>query len=170
MPDAINIEEQRQRLTSKAEELFNAVNAIPAETRGDTKQRTGITVLVRQIQTRNMIQFGIHFPSEATKFFVVEKAVRSELFREATSGHSANDDALRFEGSITFTTNDGIAYQVSTSGMLAPEDTGISVALMAEFLQIEVSEVIANITHHEHGILPDYFSDKGHYMQPIIGY
>jgi len=170
MAIVINIEDQRKQLILEAEKLYNAVKAIPANERGDRKIRTGISVLVRQVGTRNFILFGVCFPPEATNFFVVEKAVRSEIFYEVTSQSSENEEILRFSGSVTFTTEDKTLYQVSISGMQPHEDAGMSVALMAKFLQIEVSKVITNITKNLGGVLPDYFNDKKHYMQPIIGY
>ncbi len=61
-----------------AENLFDDLIALPKDIRPDDKERTGVKILIREIGTRNIIFESIGKPSEASQFFAIEKAVRSE--------------------------------------------------------------------------------------------
>lgn len=165
----INLLEMRDSLISSANRLFEEIMKVPQEIREDSKQRTGIMVLVKEARTRNLILFKVHEPSEAAQFFVVEKAVRSAVLRQPTSQNSEDEDCFEFAGSITVTPEVGIHYQVSVSGAQTHEDVAIAVALMAEVLDWKVSSVLFNIKA-KGGLLPSFFQNYSHYLQPIIGY
>jgi hypothetical protein len=78
-----------------------------------------------------------------------------------------------YAGSITVTPEIGVHYQVSTSGMKAPEDVAISVRIMAELLDWRVLDVLNNI-NSKGGVLPEFFTNQDyyakHYLKPIIGF
>lgn len=168
----IDLESKREKLTSLAYELFEKIQEVPAEVRGDDKLRTGIMVLVKRANSRNPMMIKIHQPSDAAQFFVVEQAVRSAMLRQPTSQNSEDEDSNKYAGSITVTPEVGVHYQVSTSGLQSSEDVAISVRIMAELLDWRVLDVLSNI-HSKDGALPEFFTNQDHYakhyLNPIIG-
>ena len=73
-----NLAERKEELTALAEELFKKIIALPKEVRGDMKERTGICVLFWVPRSRNLMIIEIGKPSEAARFFAIEKAVRMD--------------------------------------------------------------------------------------------
>lgn len=82
---------------------FNEIMKLPDDIRNDTKERTGISVYIRQPGTnkRNSIHFSVRQPSQDAQDFAVEKAVRFYVLGHFSSQNSADERKLHFPGSLT---------------------------------------------------------------------
>src|SRR6056297_2452844 len=100
----IDLNEKRQDIIAVATELFEKFVNMPKNVRPDNKERTGIQVLVWQPGTRNFLMVSVGEPSEAARFFAVEKAVRSLQNGDVSSGNSADPDIMQFSGSVSIFT------------------------------------------------------------------
>ena len=71
----IDLSVRRQEITDVATEMFQKFINLPKDVRPDDKERSGIQVLVWQPGTRNLVLTSVKEPSEAARFFAIEKAV-----------------------------------------------------------------------------------------------
>ena len=164
----IDLNEKRQDIIAVAAELFEKFINMPKDARPDDKERTGIQVLVWQPGTRNLVMVSTGEPSEAARFFAVEKAVRSLQCGDVSSGNSADPDAMQFSGSVsifpsTFSSidiKDEITLTASVSGLKAEEDVAISIAILAKIIGVSFLDVCESIEFND-GDLPEWFYDEG---------
>ncbi len=163
----LDLQANKARLENIARGFYDSVTQLPQETRPDENQRTGITVVMREIGTRNLFFTKIYEPSEASQFFVSEKMVRSATFGHAASKNSEDPADLQFEGSITYVTEDGRIFQASISGLQAPEDAFGAIVLMSNFIGVSFDDVVKNIEEHG-GKLSDCITQKDHYLHSTI--
>jgi len=161
----MNILEKKAVLYNTAKELFFRLLVLPNESRYATKEITGMTVLVREIGTRNLVYFTIGQPSEASKFFVSEKATRSEILGDYASQNSEDPDNLKFAGSITFDVH-GKKYQASCSGLKPTEDVFVSITLLSVLFITKTEALIGHLTH-KGAKLPDFESTELSYLKKI---
>jgi hypothetical protein len=161
----IDLNEKRQDIIAVATELFEKFVSMPWDVRSDNKERTGIQVLVWEPGTRNLVMVSIKEPSEAARFFAVEKAVRSIQYGHMSSENSADPDIMQFPGSVSIFPNNfsGIDEEegtltASVSGLKAEEDVAISVAILAKIVKSPFYLVCEKIIQHD-GALPDWFCD-----------
>ncbi len=158
----MNLLEKKEFLFQTASLLFKKITSLPQDIRPDIKERTGIAVLVREIGTANIVYFTIENPSDAAKFFVSEKAIRSEILEDYASQNSENPDKLKFAGSITIEI-DGKKFQFSCSGLKANEDVFIDITL-ACFLFGLKANVCINMVKDKGGKMPDFYSEELNYL------
>lgn len=163
------LEAHRTPITFLAEEFFKTITQLPREIRPDDKERTGVKLFLREINTDNILMLSILNPSERAQFFSIEKAVRSATLLHAASQNSENPDKMEFAGSITITLEDGSKFQSSTSGLKAPEDVGLSIVTLAYAVQWSTLDVINNVRKNG-GKLPSFLSDQQHYMRKVFAY
>lgn len=146
--------------------LFDEIKNTPYPTRRDDRERTGLAILVRELGGDNQIYVTVDQPSDGARFYVSEKATRSEIFEHWTSGNSADKSKRRYHGCITFRI-DGKRYQVSTSGLQEGEDVAVSLRVASQLSSEKVSTIMADIRSHG-GILPDWVEDKSHYLYKVM--
>ncbi|MEI7451983.1 MAG: hypothetical protein WCK37_02125 [Candidatus Falkowbacteria bacterium] len=158
--------EKRQDIIAVAAELFDKFVNIPKSVRPDDNKRTGIQVLVLEPHTRNLVMVSIKEPSEAAKFFVVEKAVRSEELSHMSSANSAHPPFMQFPGSLSVFLNELPGHNnkleegvltVSTSGLLSEEDVAISAAILAKITGASFAQICDSVDAFS-GELPDWYN------------
>lgn len=154
------------QLQNVAQSWFEMIMGLPNDIRKDDKERTGISVLLLEPDTRNILTFKVGDPSMAADYFRVEKAVRSHLFQDASSGNSANPSLFRFPGSFTVCF-DGVTLQASVSGAKGEEDAFISAMLLASAFHQPVDKVLRNIKNSK-GEIPPQFFQKDHYLYVLL--
>ena len=167
----IDLSEKRQDIIAVATELFEKFVSMPKSLRHDDKERTGIQVLAWEPYTRNLVMVSIKEPSEAAKFFVVEKAVRSNESSNMSSANLADSSAMQFPGSLSVFLNElpgrelkeGV-LTVSVSGLLGEEDAAISAAIIAKITGVSFIEVCDSVDAFG-GVLPDWYDENRSYFQ-----
>ena len=163
----IDLDSKRQDIIAVATEVFEKFVGMPKDLRPDDKERTGIQVLVWEPGTRNLVMASVKEPSEAAKFFVVEKAVRTHV-----NGHSSSADSeviadLQFAGSLNVFLDelpghegeDNVFLYASTSGLTAEEDVAVSVAILSKISGATFAEVCDSVREYG-GRLPDWYDEK----------
>jgi len=163
----IDLNSKRQEIVAVATEVFEKFVNMPKSVRPDDKERTGIQVLVWEPGTRNLVMVSIKEPSEAARFFAVEKAVRSHIFLDMSSENSAHPRMMQFAGSLSVflkklpghEAEEGI-LRASTSGLTAEEDAATSAAVLAKILKVSFLEICNSVNSFD-GDLP-YWYDKEH--------
>lgn len=146
-----------------ADKFFQKLISLPPDIRPDVKERTGVAVLLREVNTRNIIYFLVKDPSQAAQFFVAEKAVRSQILGDTSSMNSENADEYKFAGSVTIKLG-GIEYQASCSGLKSEEDVFFSIFMLSLLFQIRKDWIIKHIKENG-GVLPDFESEEFKYLQ-----
>ncbi len=165
--DNLDLESKRRDIHAFGLKIFNEIINTPKEIRDDDKERTGIMILVREVNSRNLIFVKILEPSEATNYFVVEKAVRSVTLGQATSQNSQNEEEFKFAGSITIDLYNGKKYQVSVSGLQAHEDVVVAILVMAKTFDCTAYNVVENIIDFD-GELPSFLNDRNSFLNKIM--
>ena len=167
----IDLNEKRQDIIAVATELFEKFVNLPKSIRFDEKERTGIQVLVWEPGTRNLVLVSIGEPSEAARFFAVEKAVRSHLYNDAASDNSADSSIMQFAGSLSVFLDDLSGHEneagllmASTSGLTADEDAAISAAVLAKVTGNPFGQICDHVNEYG-GHLPNWYdSDEESYF------
>jgi hypothetical protein len=126
----INLKEKELEIMETAAFWFNTLMNLPNEIRQDTKERTGISVYIREPGKRNSLHFSVSQPSADATDFAVEKAVRSHVLGHVSSQNSEDPEKLQFAGSLTLEI-DGTIIQVSVSGMQSFEDVFIAIQILS---------------------------------------
>lgn len=161
----IDLQSIKREVANIGEEFFYKILCLNGRNDGD-KKRTGVQIVVAQPHTRNMAVISIGEPSDVAKFLAVEKAVRSEFYKDATSQNSDNEDMMQYAGSLTF--NDGdVNIQVSVSGLKPCEDVALSAIILSKILDKKISEITDVICDNK-GMLPACFFDKDHYLYDLL--
>ena len=168
----IDLNSKRQDIIDVATKIFEKFTSMPKSVRPDDKERTGIQVLVWEPGTRNMVMVSIGEPSEAARFFAVEKAVRSHILSDMSSGNSAHPDSMQFPGSLSVFLNELRGHEgesgilrSSTSGLTGEEDAAISAASLSTATEVSFSEICDNVNEF-FGDLPDWYDvEKRDYFQ-----
>lgn len=168
----MDLNEKRQDIISVATEVFEKFVGMPKDVRPDDKERTGIQVLVWEPGTRNLVMVSIKEPSEAARFFAVEKAVRSHVLSDMSSDNSAHPPTMQFAGSLSVFINElprsgggeGI-LRASTSGLTAEEDAAVSAAVLAKVTGNSFVEICDSVNDFG-GELPDWYDeeDRGYFQ------
>lgn len=110
-----NFSEKRELIQKLGKELFDRITNLPQEIRPDDKPRTGIQIVARELETRNIVMESIYEPSEAARFFAVEKSVRTECYKHVTSRQSKNPENMKFAGNVGHSSFTQIHVSVSDS-------------------------------------------------------
>ncbi len=177
MKENIIIEDKRALIQQLGTELFEKIINLPSDIRFDEKPRTGIQIVARETATRNLVMVSIKEPSEAARFFAVEKTVRTESLCHATSGDSQNPDAMQYAGCVIYLPKEEgmFPYHVSVSGLKAEEDVAIALIILSRIIDKSVSEVTENIMmagegmfNEDLGTLPEEIFDKQHYLYKLL--
>jgi hypothetical protein len=147
----IDLKDRKENLVEHMSVTFRLLNLLPPAWRNDEKARTGIMVLIREPDTRNLIFFPVEQPSEYAMFFAAEKAVRSHIMQDAASENTSDPMRMQFAGSISVHMN-GMYIQISVSGMKSEEDVALA------------ENIIGN-----GGKLPECFFQKDHYLNKFLG-
>jgi hypothetical protein len=163
----IDLIQKKSLIISTATDCFYRITGLPQEVRKDDKERTGIQVLVREPNTRNLVFISVGTPSEAAMFFAAEKAVRSNINGDNASENSANPDRMEFAGSVTCYSYEGTEVQASVSGLKAEEDVTVGIMVLSSILEMTPKEVCRGVSVNG-GRLPEAFSIKNHYLYPIV--
>lgn len=158
----IDLQEKRQGLVELLTKSFFELITLPKEVRPDEKERTGIQVLIREPDTRNLLFFSIGIPSEAAIFFSGEKAVRSHIKGDFSSQNSADPKKMEYAGSVTMAIG-GTTIQASASGMKAEEDVALMIRALAYIFNVDTKDVCCHIEVNK-GRLPDCFFLPSHYL------
>jgi len=173
----INLKEKQPALKALAERYFNRIMRESQETRGDEKhdQRTGIQVLLKFLQTRDMINFPVYSPSPEAQHFASHKSGITEVNNVITSQDVENVKIFWFRGCISFRFPDGIVIHCSLSGLLGSEDVAGAIILMAEAKGTNVDIIINNIIDRRRfwhfgrkGKLPNEIFNPNHYLGKIL--
>lgn len=161
----IDLNGKRQDIIAVATELFERFVSMPKDVRSDEKERTGIQVLVWEPGTRNLVMVSIKEPSEAAKFFAVEKAVRSHIMSDMSSDNSAHPPTMQFAGSLSVFLNELRGHEseegiirASTSGLKTEEDVAISAAILAKITGLSFKEICDSVKSFN-GNLPDWYDE-----------
>ncbi len=164
----IDLNEKRQEIIDVATQLFEKFINMPKDLRPDDKKRTGIRVVAWEPDTRNLAMVSIKYPSEASQFFAVEKAVRSVTNFHASSENSADENCMMFAGSVSVQMNEITGFEnakdsqllvVSTSGLKAEEDVAVSLMVISKLIGLSVLDVCKNIDDND-GVLPEWYYDE----------
>lgn len=162
--EKIDLSDFKERAYKVADEIFYKLTLLPPHIRSDDKERTGIQILLRELNTKNLELISIGEPPTSSLFFAVEKAVRSELYTDSSSGNTADHKTLRFHGSITvYCPETEQKIQISVSGLKQEEDVYVGINILAEILQ-KSKENICQIIAMSGGVLPSCFEDATHYL------
>lgn len=164
----INLNDRRQNIIDIASEIFNKILLIDG--RQDDKVRTGIQILVREVDTRNLVFISMAEPSEAAKFFAIEKAVRSGVLCDATSQDSEDCSRFQFSGSIMLDLanladhpeNVGL-FQASVSGLKPEEDVLVAMVILAKLFELPFCDLHQNIETNLRA-LPKVLFTEDHYL------
>jgi hypothetical protein len=170
----IDLNAKRQEITDVATEIFEKFVNMPQDVRPDDKERTGIQVLVWQPGTRNLVLVSVKEPSEAARFFAIEKAVREDTHGHYSSENSAEPKFMMFAGSISLQMDEIPGFEelghdavltASTSGLKAEEDVAVSAAILAKLTGLSIDEICENVNFND-GVLPDWYydEDKGYFQ------
>jgi len=162
----VDLTEKKRDIALLGTDLFNKITGLPESIRTDEKKRTGIQILVREPGTRNLVVVAVFDPSDAARFFSIEKAVRSYIKGDFASQNSENPDDMEFAGSVTACI-EGMTIQVSVSGLKAEEDVTVAILVLASIFKVKPRSVIKNIRSNG-GMLPRYLSLKSHYLSHIL--
>jgi len=165
----IDLETRKGELIALANELFHDITTLPSDVRSDTKLRTGIQILVREVNTKNLIFFSAGKPTDQAMFFAAEKAVRSAMHGHFASENSQKPFEMQFAGSITIDF-EGILLQASCSGLLADEDVVSSMIILSRFTGYPVS-FIMELVQRGGGILPKVITsskESYHYLYKMV--
>ncbi|HBA36858.1 TPA: hypothetical protein DCZ15_03210 [Candidatus Falkowbacteria bacterium] len=163
----IDLNEKRQDIIAVATEVFEKFVSMPKSVRPDDKERTGIQVLVWEPGTRNLVMVSIKEPSEAARFFAIEKAVRSHILSNMSSADSAHPSTMEFPGSLSIFLDELSGHEdeegllrASTSGLTAEEeDAAVSAAVLAKVTGNSFVEICDNVNSYG-GRLPYWYDDK----------
>lgn len=166
--EKIDLVKMRKGIESVAETIFLSIVSLPEEVRGVDKERTGIQVLVREPGTRNLVYVSVGEPSEAAKFFSVEKAVRSYVKGDYSSANGADFDKMEFPGSLTIDFH-GMKLQGSISGMRADEDVTAVTHVLSYITQASPVDICRYVMK-KGGVMPDAVRDEDHYLHKFITY
>lgn len=158
----ISLQAERAEILAVARSWFNRIMALPTDVRADVKQRTGIQVLVHNLDTRELINASIGEPSERAVFYAAEKAVRSELYEEKTSEDSADPELCRYPGSVTFSYHK-VSIQASISELKSEEEVLIAVMILSYIFQYPPASICAQLIS-ENSELPDAAFDEDNYL------
>lgn len=172
----INLSEKRELIQKIGKELFDRITNLPKEVRPDNTPRTGIQIVARELCTRNLVMESIYEPSEAARFFAVEKTVRTQCLVHVTSQDSEDPECMQFAGSVSYYNEDDCKeFHVSVSGLKAEEDVTIAIIILSQILEKTIDEVIKNIgeagTYQKAccgGHLPTQWADKNHYLNAVL--
>lgn len=159
-------DEKIVQLKNVAQSWYEMIMGLPIDIRQDDKERPGISVLVQEPDTRNVLKFDVGSPLMLAVYLADEKAVRSNLLKHASSQNSANPALLRFPGSLT-ACFDGVTLQASISGAKGEEDAFMSAMLLASAFHRPIDVVLRNIKNLG-GQLPSQFFEKGHYLNVLL--
>jgi hypothetical protein len=154
------------QLQNVGQSWFDMIMGLPPDIRQDDKERPGISVLIQEPETRNLLKFRVGKPLPLADYLADEKAVRSNLLKHASSQNSANPSLLRFPGSLT-ACFDGVTLQASISGAKGEEDAFISAMLLASAFHRPIEAVLRNIKNLG-GELPAQFFQKDHYLYILL--
>ena len=165
--EAGNFEQVRKELTKLGEELFKKITSYPQEIRGNSKKSTGIQIVCWVEETRNIIIIPIQQPSDAAKFFSVEKAVRAAANYDFTSQESEDTELFRFRGSISYEYTSIGCLAVSCSGLTGDEDCLISTIFLGKILGKSPKSIIGDLLKRERK-LPEQFSEEDNYLYDLI--
>lgn len=163
----IDLNSKRQDIIAVATEVFEKFVSMPKNVRTDDKERTGIQVLVWEPGTRNLVMISIKEPSEAARFFAVEKAVRTHVNGDSSSANSADTPGMQFAGSLGIFWDelsghegeDEIFLFASTSGLKAEEDVAVSAAVLSKIAGVPFVEICDQVRSYG-GQLPDWYDEK----------
>lgn len=172
------LSEKRELVQALGTQLFEHLTKLPSNIRQDEKERAGICIVAREIETRNLIIVSIKDPSEAARFFAIEKSVRTECYNTLTSQDSECPEKMQFAGCISYSLNNNKSdladvLHISVSGLKAEEDVAVAIIIMSRILVVRISDVINNIkeiaeTFDENGLLPNELFDKNHYLYDLL--
>ena len=165
----IKLETRKGELISLAEKLFHDITTLPKDVRSDTKIRTGIQVLIREINTKNLIFFSAGKPTDQAMFFSAEKAVRSAMLGHFASENSQKPFEMQFAGSITIE-YEGALLQVSCSGLLADEDVASGIIILSRITGLSVYSVM-ELVQRGGGVLPNVITstkESYHYLYKMV--
>lgn len=173
MIQKIDLTEKRELIQRLGKELFDWITTLPKEIRPDDKVRTGIQIVAREIGTRNIVMVPIYEPSEAARFFAVEKTVRTECHGLVTSEDSEDPGCMQFKGNVSYVCkNDSREFHVSTSGLFGEEDVLVSIIILSRIMGKSTKDIIKRIKElgwkEIYGKLPEQLFDKKHYINAIL--
>lgn len=168
METMIVLSQKREQIAKVAKEIYDKIISVSKDRRPDEKQRTGIRVLVREQDTRNLVFVSVYEPSEASQFFAVEKAVRAGMGNDHSSQNSRDHSRLRYSGCVSIVIEGPVSIQASVSGLMEEEDVAVAIAVLSSITGLTTSQVIENIDMYI-GELPDCFKQKDHYLCEILG-
>ena len=155
----------RSELASTATFWFNIITDLPQGVRED-KIRTGVQVVIGDMESRNFVDFPIYKPSDQGVHFVSEKITRMNVVGHFSSGNSADEAKMRFPGAIAIIVN-GIKYSAGASGLKSEEDVFLAIMMLSQALEMSPREICSNIREHG-GKLPECFSDEKHYLYAFV--
>jgi hypothetical protein len=170
----INLSEKKELIQNLGKELFDRITNLPQEIRSDEKARTGIQIVAREEGTRNIVMVSIYEPSEAARFFAVEKTVRTECKEQLTSQDSEDPEFMQFAGSIIYICEDSDErFHTSVSGLKAEEDVLVSIIILSRIIEKSSKEIIKKIKDWKMGRisvgnLPNQLFDENHYLNTIL--
>ncbi|MFZ2310140.1 MAG: hypothetical protein WAW11_01190 [Patescibacteria group bacterium] len=150
----INLEEKKEEIIETATFWFRTLMDLSNDIRKDVKDRTGISVYIREPGKRNSLHFSIGEPSTDAQDFAVEKAVRSYVLGHVSSQNSEDPEKLQFAGSLTLEI-DGTIIQVSVSGLQAFEDVFMAIQILSRISGTYTYSVCLRIAE-EGGELPKF--------------
>ncbi|MEI8007924.1 MAG: hypothetical protein WCI00_00250 [bacterium] len=162
----VNFNEQRKFIETLGNQLFDYITGLPKDIRPDDKERTGIQILGRVLRSRNLVMVPIKEPSEAARFFAVEKSVRTESNSDKTSGDSEDVDSLHYQGCVSIYIDDNEIH-VSVSGLKAEEDVTVGIIILSGVTDISIAKIIKQI-RKDGGVLPKQIFKKGHYLYELL--
>jgi len=148
--------------------VFEHLRRIPQDIRpDDATKRPGMEILLRVINTRELLSVPIYDPVPFAKFLAAEKSVRTEIHAHKTSQDSEDIPKLKFAGCVSIFIGDEEVH-ASVSGLKGgPEDTVAAIIALSAAVDISVDSIIKEI-QRDCGALPKEIFQQDHYLHQLL--
>lgn len=167
----IDLKKKRKFIAELGLELFDYLTGLSEDIRTDNEERTGIQIFGKVAGTKNIVTVAVRDPSEETRIYAIEQAVRTECFMHKTSQDSEDIGRNQLAGSVSMYFDgkdiDGEDIHLSVCGLKPEENVVLAIILLAKILEVSIDEVIYDI-QQDNGTLPDEIFQKDHYLKKLI--
>ncbi|MEI6673286.1 MAG: hypothetical protein WCL02_08500 [bacterium] len=162
----VDLKQKRKFIAEFGLEIFDYLTGLSQDIRVDNEERTGIQIFGKVAGTKNVVTVAVRDPSEETRVFAIEQAVRTECFMHKTSQDSEDIKHNQLAGSVSmYFKNQDI--HLSVCGLKPEENVALAIILLAKILEVSINEVIYDI-QQDGGKLPDEILQEDHYLKVLL--
>ena len=148
--------------------VFEHLRRIPQDIRpDDATKRPGMEILLRVINTRELLSVPIYDPVPFAKFLAAEKSVRTEIHAHKTSQDSEDIPNLKFAGCVSIYIGDEEIH-ASISGLKGgAEDAVAAIIVLSAAVDVSIDDIISEI-ERDGGALPKEMFQHDHYLYLLL--